>query len=44
MFEDVGQDATQAIETEAAALEGWLARTRVIPRFRTPTEQEIEAG
>jgi hypothetical protein len=44
LFEDVGHDATQAIETEAAALEGWLARTRVIPRFRTPTEQEIEAG
>jgi hypothetical protein len=41
LFEDVGGEATAAIEAEAAAVEAWLAGSRIIPRFRTPTEVEL---
>jgi hypothetical protein len=41
LFEDVGRDARAAIDAEAAALAEWLGKNRVIPRFRTPTEQEL---
>ena len=43
LLEDVGADATSAIETEAARLTDWLGPTRVTPRFRTPLERELVA-
>jgi hypothetical protein len=44
LFEDPGPEALLAIEREAAALTEWLGKERVIPRFRTPTEQELLVG
>ena len=43
LLEDVGADATTAIEAEAARLAGWLGPQRVTPRFRTPLERELVA-
>ena len=43
LLEDVGADATTAIEAEAARLAGWLGPLRVTPRFRTPLERELDA-
>ncbi len=42
-FEDVGAEAKGAIEAEAERVALWLGDTRVIPRFRTPLEQELVA-
>jgi hypothetical protein len=36
MLEDVGADANEAIEAEAARLTTWLDGTRVLPRFPSP--------
>ncbi len=36
MLEDVGGDALQAVEHEAARLTEWLGGTRVLPRFPSP--------
>jgi hypothetical protein len=41
LFEDVGHDHEQRIAAEGAAIEAWLGPSRVIPRFRTPTEVEL---
>jgi hypothetical protein len=35
-LEDVGRDATRAIEAEAARLTAWLAGVRIQPRFPSP--------
>ena len=43
LLEDVGREAQQAVEAEAARLETWLDRARFIPRFRTPLERELSA-
>jgi Winged helix DNA-binding domain len=43
LLEDVGADATTAIEAEAARLAAWLGPVRVTPRFRTPLERELVA-
>ncbi|HEY6707524.1 MAG TPA: winged helix DNA-binding domain-containing protein [Actinomycetota bacterium] len=43
LLEDVGTDATEAIESEAARLTAWLTPLRVTPRFRTPLERELIA-
>ena len=43
LLEDVGADATTAIEAEAARLTAWLTPLRVTPRFRTPLERELIA-
>jgi len=43
LLEDVGAEATAAIEAEAARLAAWLGSIRVTPRFRTPLEQELSA-
>jgi hypothetical protein len=43
LLEDVGTDATTAIEAEAASLSDWLTPLRVTPRFRTPLERELIA-
>ena len=40
LFEDVGSQAALAIESEAEAMRGFVAESRIIPRFRTPTEAE----
>jgi len=41
LLEDVGREASSAIEVEAARIAGWLGEARVIPRFRTPLEKEL---
>jgi hypothetical protein len=41
LLDDVGDDARAEIDTEAARIAAWLGPTRVIPRFRTPLEQEL---
>jgi hypothetical protein len=41
LLEDVGADATTAIEGQAVRLAGWLAGVRVTPRFRTPLERDL---
>jgi hypothetical protein len=43
LLEDVGADATAAIEAEAAHLTTWLGPARITPRFRTPLERELTA-
>ena len=43
LLEDVGADATAAVEAEAARLADWLGPVRVTPRFRTPLERELVA-
>jgi hypothetical protein len=43
LLEDVGADATTAVEAEAARLTTWLGPVRVTPRFRTPLERELIA-
>ena len=43
LLEDVGTDATAAIETEAARLADWLGPVRVTPRFPTPLVRELVA-
>ncbi len=41
LLEDVGAEATAAVEAAAARLEGWLGGVRVTPRFRTPLERDL---
>ena len=41
VFDDVGRDATSAIERRARELQAWLGDRRFIPRFRTPLEREL---
>lgn len=36
LLEDVGADATAAVERRAAELQAWLGATRITPRFPTP--------
>jgi Winged helix DNA-binding domain len=43
LLEDVGADATAAVEAAAARLTTWLGPVRVTPRFRTPLERELIA-
>ena len=43
LLEDVGADATAAVEAEAARLADWLGPVRVTPRFRTPLERQLVA-
>ena len=43
LLEDVGTDATAAIEDRRTALEEWIGAVRVTPRFRTPLERELTA-
>jgi Winged helix DNA-binding domain len=43
LLEDVGADATAAIEADAARLADWLGPLRITPRFRTPLERELVA-
>ncbi len=41
LLEDVGADVRPKIEAEAERIQEWLGESRVIPRFRTPLEQEL---
>jgi hypothetical protein len=43
LLEDVGRDATAAINSEAERLQSWLGKIRITPRFRTPIERELSA-
>jgi hypothetical protein len=43
LLEDVGADATAAIDAEAARLQEWMGPVRVTPRFRTPLERALTA-
>jgi len=43
LLEDVGADASAAVEAEAERLGGWFGAVRVRPRFRTPLERELTA-
>lgn len=43
LLTDPGREGRAAVEAEAARLHGWLAATRVTPRFRTPLERELSA-
>jgi hypothetical protein len=41
LLDDVGTEATTAVEEEAARLGRWLGSVLVIPKFRTPLEREL---
>jgi Winged helix DNA-binding domain len=41
LLEDVGREASQAVEAEAARLTEWLQAARVVPRFPTPLHKEL---
>jgi len=43
LLEDVGRDATRAVDAAAGAVGDWLGEVRVTPRFRTPLEKELSA-
>jgi hypothetical protein len=43
VLEDIGAKAERAIEAEAGRVEELFDATRVVPRFRTPLEQELSA-
>jgi hypothetical protein len=43
-LEDVGADATAAVEQEAARLEGWLGGTVATTRFPTPLDRELRSS
>jgi hypothetical protein len=43
LLEDVGADATAAIEAAAERVTAFVEGTRVTPRFRTPLERELSA-
>ena len=43
LLEDIGRDATKAVEAEAERLRAWLGDRRVLPRFATPLVRELAA-
>ena len=43
LLEDVGSEKRLEIEAEAERIRTWLGSTRIVPRFRTPVEQELVA-
>jgi hypothetical protein len=44
LLDDIGRDASSALEARAAQLEAWLGGTVVKPRFATPLQREIATG
>lgn len=42
VFDDVGADATQSIESELAGLGDWLGDMNVTARFRSPHDKELD--
>jgi hypothetical protein len=43
VFEDVGREATRAIEEKAGTLQQWLGQVVVTPRFPTPVDRLLRA-
>ena len=43
LLEDVGREASEAIDAAAARVEAFTGGVRVVPRFRTPLERELSA-
>jgi hypothetical protein len=43
LLEDVGREAADAIEAEAARLAEWLGDVRITPRFPTPVQRQLVA-
>jgi hypothetical protein len=43
LLEDIGTEATAAVDEAAGRLGTWLGDVRVTPRFRTPLERELSA-
>lgn len=41
LFEDVGRETTDSIETRANELEAWIGDIRVTPRFRSPNDKKL---
>jgi hypothetical protein len=41
LLEDVGREASQAVDAEADRLTEWLRAARVVPRFPTPLQKEL---
>jgi hypothetical protein len=41
LLEDIGAEASSAVDDEAERLATWLGDVRVTPRFRTPLEREL---
>ena len=41
LLEDIGREASQAVDAEAGRLTDWLQAARVIPRFPTPLHKEL---
>lgn len=41
LLEDIGAEASAATAAEAARLEAWMCRVRLVPKFRTPLEREL---
>jgi hypothetical protein len=41
LLEDVGREASESIDAEAARLTGWLKAVQVVPRFPTPLYREL---
>lgn len=44
LLEDLGADAIVAVDAEAERLNGWLAGTRVTPRFPTPLQKSLASA
>jgi hypothetical protein len=44
LLEDIGSDATAAVEREAETLETWLGGTTVTARFRATLDKELAAS
>lgn len=43
LLDDVGAEATAAVQAKAAQLAAWLGQGLVTPRYRTPLERELTA-
>jgi hypothetical protein len=43
LLEEVGSEATAAIEARAAELTAWMEGVRIMPRFPTPLQRELSA-
>jgi hypothetical protein len=41
LLEDIGSDATTAVDAAAGQVADWIGEVRVTPRFRTPLEREL---
>ena len=44
LLEDIGREAADAVDAEAARLTEWLQSVAVVPRFPTPLARELTKG